>query len=97
MHHVIEVILRPFVYLQVYLLRTFIHIISYLNAAAPPHSMKPMFAKLIPSTLSSHGGQIKLVFYTPKGYGSDAKKKYPVVINFHGGGFTIVSLFQTLA
>lgn len=34
-------------------------------------------------------GRIPLYFYHPKPYQSKAEAKYPVVVNFHGGGFTI--------
>ncbi|KAG9000190.1 hypothetical protein FRB94_005634 [Tulasnella sp. JGI-2019a] len=54
-----------------------------------PKTVAPRFIKYIPSTLSGIPGHIKLVFYTPNNYGTpDSKgKQYPVLLNFHGGGF----------
>ncbi|EEB96519.1 hypothetical protein MPER_04335, partial [Moniliophthora perniciosa FA553] len=42
----------------------------------------------IPSRISSQNGEIPLHFYFPKSYDKE-ERIYPVVINFHGGGFTI--------
>lgn len=60
---------------------------------ARPLPIHPSFSRLIKSTLSPLPGYINLVFYTPKNYSLSPStlipQKYPVVINFHGGGFTI--------
>ncbi|KAJ3755685.1 Alpha/Beta hydrolase protein [Lentinula raphanica] len=60
---------------------------------APPPAPSPSFSKSIPSTLASKPGYIPLHFYVPESYNSidpaQPKRLYPVVINFHGGGFTI--------
>ena len=62
----------------------------YLASPRPP---KPAFEKTIPSTLSSQTGQFKLHFYTPLSYRSSRSgpRRFPVVVNFHGGGFTLGS------
>ena len=65
---------------------------------SPPLPSSPSFKIKIPSTVGSVPGKIPLLFYTPKSYSpsSDqsrtspgpASKQFPVVINFHGGGYT---------
>ncbi|PBP18113.1 lipase [Diplocarpon rosae] len=58
--------------------------------AAHPKPPSPNFKILIPSRLSPVGGQFKLVFYVPESYyTTDEEYRYPVVVNFHGGGFTL--------
>ncbi|KAK9323667.1 alpha/beta-hydrolase [Lipomyces orientalis] len=55
------------------------------------------FQKWIPSTVSRPPGSIRLLFYTPEPFvrsvsaapDSVQRKKYPVLVNFHGGGFCI--------
>ena len=54
------------------------------------------FTRRIQSTVGKVPGSFKLLFYTPPSYKKDSAKaspliagKYPVLINFHGGGYTI--------
>jgi len=51
------------------------------------------FKRKIDSTISSKKGTFLLNFYVPKDWHTSQKdhgvKKYPVVVNFHGGGFTL--------
>ena len=58
-----------------------------LNTAAPP---KPAFVKHIP-TLPRGSEPVSLYFYTPPDYNRRIATghKYPVVVNFHGGGFVL--------
>lgn len=55
-----------------------------------PKPPEPTFVETIPS--SSPQGFVALHFYTPPGFqkrhGQVSKTKYPLVIDFHGGGFT---------
>ncbi len=61
-----------------------------LHYLAPPQPPSVSFTRSIPSTLSKHKGKFVLHFYTPKGYEkADKDIVYPVVVNFHGGGFAI--------
>ncbi|KAJ8096672.1 alpha/beta-hydrolase [Lipomyces tetrasporus] len=66
----------------------------YLSSPLPRQAS---FEKSIPSTVSKTRGSIRLLFYTPKSFvrthsassGAVQGKKYPVLVNFHGGGFCI--------
>ncbi|KAF8855621.1 alpha/beta-hydrolase [Acephala macrosclerotiorum] len=57
-----------------------------------PLPKRASFTRRIPSTVSSVPGSIDLLFYTPPSYTKSPTKsteKHPLLINFHGGGFTI--------
>jgi putative ergosteryl-3beta-O-L-aspartate hydrolase len=62
-----------------------------------PNSYSYSFTKTVIGTVSPLKGTFDLLFYVPKDYKKNEKKdhsdpsrkKYPVVVNFHGGGFTI--------
>ncbi len=58
-----------------------------LHFLAPPRPPNPDFVRTIPSTLSSKEGSFALHFYLPEGYTKAVN--WPVVVNYHGGGFTI--------
>ncbi|MCJ1421321.1 hypothetical protein MMC32_007684 [Xylographa parallela] len=69
----------------------------YFSTPAPP---RPSFVVSIPTTIAKVNGSIPLQFYAPNTYQQHRKlangagrrseaKLFPVLINFHGGGFTI--------
>ncbi|POS86852.1 hypothetical protein EPUL_001765 [Erysiphe pulchra] len=59
---------------------------------AKPWPPNPNFKLVIPSRLHPNGGSFKIFFYLPATYFETPDDfKYPVVINFHGGGFTLGS------
>jgi acetyl esterase/lipase len=62
-----------------------------LHFLAPEKPPSPSFTKTILSTISKTKGEFTLQFYTPTDYNTAAgtRRKFPAVVNFHGGGFTI--------
>ena len=82
-------------YLQVFLLRTFLRIQILIDRYfVSPKVLSPAFTVTIPTKLSKRLGNIPLYFYLPRGYtrsglATSSKKDLSLVVNFHGGGFTI--------
>jgi acetyl esterase/lipase len=82
-------------YLQVFLLRTFQRINTLIDRyLTSPKVLSPAFTVTIPAKLSKRPGNVSLYFYLPRGYtrsglASSSKKDWPLVVNFHAGGFTI--------
>ncbi|KAG0649018.1 AB hydrolase superfamily [Hyphodiscus hymeniophilus] len=57
---------------------------------ADPKPPRPNFKIVVSSRLSPRGGRFKLIFYVPDSYlETPDDYRYPVVVNFHGGGFTL--------
>lgn len=61
----------------------------WMHKRAKPRPVAPAFTLKIPATLSPRKGNIKLVFYLPDGYTRGSEQRWPVIVNFHGGGFTL--------
>jgi putative ergosteryl-3beta-O-L-aspartate hydrolase len=58
----------------------------FANPAPPVHSEK----HTIRTTLSTHAGELDIYLYYPKNYQlRTSGKRFPLLINFHGGGFTL--------
>ncbi|KAI9885718.1 MAG: hypothetical protein M1823_002483 [Watsoniomyces obsoletus] len=76
--------------LQAQAFRQLMEVGMVLHRCGEPRPPAPSFTKTTPTTLSRIPGNIDLLFYTPEGYHSRGQeKRYAVVVNFHGGGFTI--------
>lgn len=89
---------RSVLHVQAVFWRVLMSVGMFLHRMAPPRPPRPTFSKTIKSTVSPLPGSFKLYFYTPKDYHTQEQqgfknvrggKGYPVLINFHGGGFTI--------
>ena len=70
----------------------------FFHKLAAPQPKPHSFSIHITTTISPVKGSIELVFYVPPGYRRPRKASgsetshwaaYPVVVNFHGGGFTL--------
>lgn len=65
----------------------------YFHHFPRPHPPKPAFSVRIPSRLSKRRGHFKLIFYVPDEYHDfgegSSERRFPVVVNYHGGGFTL--------
>ncbi|KAK5078744.1 hypothetical protein PMZ80_011287 [Knufia obscura] len=79
--------------LQASILRKSMEFGMFINALHSPRPPAPSFCRRIPVTISRRKGFIDLLFYTPKDYsmphGVDTGRRYPVMVNFHSGGFTL--------
>mgnify|MGYP003629409086 FL=1 len=79
--------------LQASALRKLMDFGMFLHRLHPPRPRPPSFRRSIPVTVSPRKGTIELLFYTPSDYlarlQNNEALKYPVLLNFHAGGFTI--------
>lgn len=79
-------------YLQAQMWRYLMAIGMFIHRLAPPRPPRPNFSRQIPTAISPTKGSVNIEFYTPPDYGTRralGTAKYPVVVNFHGGGFTL--------
>lgn len=61
----------------------------FLHNLAPPRPSCPLFTRSVKS--DTHGHSVTIHFYCPPDYYQQRRlgHRYPVAVNFHGGGFTL--------
>ncbi len=83
---------RWFLRLKVLVIRALMAFGMKFHRNADPKAPQPNFRVVIPSRLSTMPGRFELVFYVPaKYFQTPDGYRYPVVVNFHGGGFALGS------
>lgn len=82
---------RISLYLKASIVRCLQTLGRYLDLyASTPLPQRPLFSREVRSTVGSVPGKFKILFYTPPGYSRKPQsEKHPVLVNFHGGGYTI--------
>ncbi|KAF2198520.1 alpha/beta-hydrolase [Delitschia confertaspora ATCC 74209] len=84
---------RWVLHIQAQFWRVLMGIGMMLHRMARPRPPRPAFHRDVDATVSPLKGKFRMWFYTPKDYRAQKRlkggKRYPVVINFHGGGFVL--------
>jgi len=83
---------RWLLHIQAQIWRSLMAIGMFIHRLAPPRPPPPSFSRVLPTAISPRKGWVRIQFYVPKDYDhqkSLRKKKFPVVNNFHSGGFTL--------
>jgi len=79
--------------LEAFAWRNLMDLGMFLHRLHSPRPLSPSFRRSIPVTVSPRKGTINLLFYTPRDYpqrhSDNVSSRYPVLANFHGGGYTI--------
>ena len=87
--------MAAWLYLKVLIIRALAQINTLLDRFfVSPKVLRPAVTVSIPTKLSKQAGNITLYFFVPPKYkkpttNAATKKEYPLIVNFHGGGFTI--------
>ncbi|KAF8864015.1 alpha/beta-hydrolase [Acephala macrosclerotiorum] len=78
-------------YVRAYILRFLQTLGRYCDLyLSTPLPRGPAFTRRIKSTVGERKGEFELLFYTPPGWEKrDKGKQLPLLVNFHGGGYTI--------